>query len=67
MSTQTLVRFTAAITVAFAAVSVAMPDLAFASFQNPPGGAPEIDASTLSSAIALAVGGIAILRDKLRR
>jgi hypothetical protein len=32
-----------------------------------PRDAPEIDPNTISSAIALAMGGLAILSDKLRR
>jgi len=35
--------------------------------QNPPRGAPEVDPSTVSSALALAMGGLAVLGDKLRR
>jgi hypothetical protein len=49
--------------VAVAAASVVTPNLALAYYR----GAPEVDPSTLSSAIALAMGGVAILCDKLRR
>ncbi|MCC6850062.1 MAG: hypothetical protein IT294_16275 [Deltaproteobacteria bacterium] len=66
MATKTQLRFTIAIAVALAAVSVAMPDLALAGHRHYRG-APEVDPSTLSSAIALALGGVAILRDKFRR
>lgn len=66
MSSKTQFRFTLAIAVALAAVSVAMPDLALAGYRRYRG-APEVDPSTLSSAIALAMGGVAILRDKFRR
>lgn len=67
MSSKTQFRFTLAIAVALAAVSVAMPDLALAGYHRRYRGAPEVDPSTLSSAIALAMGGVAILRDKFRR
>jgi len=66
MATKTQIRFTAALAVALAAAAVAMPDVAHA-YWRPNRGAPEVDPSTLSSAIALAMGGVAILRDKIRR
>ena len=63
MATKTQFRFTVALAVALAALSIAMPDAADAFYR----GAPEVDPSTLSSAIALAMGGLAVLGDKLRR
>lgn len=66
MTTKTQLRLTAVFAVAIAAATVALPDLANAGWYRQPG-APEVDPSTLSSAIALAMGGAAILRDKLRR
>jgi len=64
MATKTQFRFTIALAVALAALSVAMPDAADAFFHQ---SAPEVDPSTLSGAIALAMGGLAVLGDKLRR
>ena len=66
MATKTQFRFTVALAVALAALSIAMPDAADAFFHRTYG-APEVDPSTLSSAIALAMGGLAVLGDKLRR
>jgi hypothetical protein len=71
MSTRTQLLSTIAIAAAFLLASVAMPETADAWIwwnRNPPtNGAPEVDPSTLSSAIALAMGGLAVLGDKLRR
>ncbi len=67
MATNTQLRFTIAIAVAFVALSVVMPDAADAFFRRRNRGAPEIDPGTLSNAIALAMGGLAVLGDKLRR
>jgi hypothetical protein len=65
--TKTQIRFTLGLAVALAAVSIAMPNAADAFFHRPYNNAPEVDPSTLSSAIALAMGGLAVLGDKLRR
>lgn len=54
------------ITAAFMVTTMVMPELAEAGFKKPPK-APEIDPGTISSAIALAMGGWAVLGDKLRR
>jgi hypothetical protein len=68
MSTKTQLITTIAIAAAFLAISTAMPESAQAWWWNPPTrGAPEVDPSTLSSALALAMGGLAVLGDKLRR
>jgi Ni/Fe-hydrogenase subunit HybB-like protein len=67
MATKTQFRFTIALAVGFAALSIVMPDAADAFFRRRYRGAPEVDPSTLSSAIALAMGGLAVLGDKLRR
>jgi len=67
MSRRTQLLSPIAIAVAFILASAAMPDTADAWFKRPSGGAPEVDPSTLSSAIALAMGGLAVLGDKLRR
>jgi hypothetical protein len=57
--------------VTFMVMSIAMPETADAFFwhwkKKPTRGAPEIDPGSLSSAIALAMGGLAVLTDKLRR
>ena len=68
MATKTKIRFTLAIAAVAVAASVITPDAAHAWFSYPPtNGAPEVDPSTLSGAIALAMGGLAVLGDKLRR
>lgn len=68
MATKTQLSFTIALAVGFAALSIVMPETADAFFHRRPyRGAPEVDPSTLSSAIALAMGGLAVLGDKLRR
>jgi hypothetical protein len=67
MATKTQIRFSLGLAVALAAVSIAMPGSADAFFHRQYNGAPEVDPSTLSSAIALAMGGLAVLGDKLRR
>ncbi|MEO6028177.1 MAG: hypothetical protein ABIR79_15035 [Candidatus Binatia bacterium] len=67
MSKRTRLLSTIAIAAAFILASAAMPDTAHAWFHRPSRGAPEVDPSTLSSAIALAMGGLAVLGDKLRR
>ena len=51
-------------------VSFATPDSAHAwlfHFYKPGRSAPEVDPSTISSIVALALGGFAVLGDKLRR
>jgi hypothetical protein len=56
--------------VAFTVVSIAMPEAAEAFFnwkKKKPRGVPEIDPGTISNAIALAAGGLAVLSNKLRR
>ena len=65
MATKTTLRLT--LTFAIAAAAVMLPEMALASWNWNPPTTPEVDPSTLSSAIALAMGGVAILRDKLRR
>lgn len=69
MSTKTRIIIGIALAAAFVAASTVMPTSAQAFWwnQNPPRGAPEVDPSTLSSALALAIGGLAVLGDKLRR
>jgi hypothetical protein len=67
MSKRTQLISTIAIVAAFMLASSVMPETASAFYQRPRGGAPEVDPSTLSSAIALAMGGLAVLGDKLRR
>jgi hypothetical protein len=67
MSKRTQLLSTIAIAGAFILASAASPETANAWFRQPSGGAPEVDPSTLSSAIALAMGGLAVLGDKLRR
>ena len=58
----------AGIAAALVAYTFATPDSAHARFYyNPPRGAPEVDPSTISSVVALALGGFAVLGDKLRR
>jgi hypothetical protein len=60
----TTIAIAAAVLVAW----TAMPDSAQAFyFHRPNRGAPEVDPGTISSAIALAMGGLAVLADKLRR
>jgi hypothetical protein len=66
MSTRTHLFSTVALAAAFMLVSAAMPESAHAWF-TPPRGAPEVDPSTISSVIALAMGGMAVLGDKFRR
>lgn len=66
---------TIAIAGAVMAVSIAMPDSAhagnwynwFNQFNEPAHAAPEVDPSTIGSVVALAMGGLAVLTDKLRR
>ena len=58
---------TIALAAAFMVAASVMPETADAFVRRPRGGAPEVDPSTLSSAIALAMGGLAVLSDKLRR
>lgn len=59
--------------IATVTLSVLFPDLAHAGwldlFPNPPGngGAPEIDPSAFGSALALVMGGVAMLADRFRR
>lgn len=70
MATKTQFITGIAIAAALVAASTVMPDSAQAFWWNnytPPRGAPEVDPSTVSSAIALALGGLAVLGDKLRR
>ena len=72
MTTKKQLLSTIAIGAALVAASTLIPDKANAWWWNypprsPGGGAPEVDPSTLGSALALAVGGWAVLSDKLRR
>ena len=68
MTTKTKLRFTLAIAAAAVVASIATPDAAHAWFSDHySNSAPEVDPSTLGSAIALAMGGLAVLGDKLRR
>lgn len=67
MSKRTQLLSTVAVAAAFMLASSVMPDTAGAFYPRPSGNAPEVDPSTLSSAIALAMGGLAVLGDKLRR
>ena len=63
----------AGVAAAIVAVSFAAPDNAHAwlfdwdKFKQPGRGAPEVDPSTISSIVALALGGFAVLGDKPRR
>ncbi len=70
MTTKNQIISTIGIAAAFVAASTLMPDTASAWWwehpRTPGNGAPEVDPSTISSAIALAVGGWAVLSDKLR-
>ncbi len=66
MSKRTQLLSTIAIAAAFILASAAMPETA-AAYWKPNRGAPEVDPSTLGNAIALAMGGLAVLGDKLRR
>jgi hypothetical protein len=69
MTTKKQIISTIAIGAAFVAASTLMPDTASAWWWDRPrggGGAPEVDPGTLSSALAIAVGGWAVLSDKLR-
>jgi len=53
---------------AILAVSIVAPSSANAFwFWDQGRGAPEVDPSTLGSALALAMGGLAVLGDRLRR
>ncbi len=69
MSTHKQLITTIAIAAAFVALSAAMPEAADAWWwkKQPPRNTPEVDPGTLSSAIAIAMGGWAVLGDKLRR
>lgn len=68
MSTRTQFYLSIAITAAFMLATVVMPETADAWWwKKPAKEVPEIDPSTISSAIALAMGGLAVLGDKLRR
>jgi hypothetical protein len=71
MSTRTQMFVTLGVTAAFMAATVLMPEAADAGWwwkpKYKPPTAPEIDPSTVSSAIALAMGGLAVLKDKIRR
>jgi hypothetical protein len=57
--------------IALTVMSIAMPEAAEAFWlwkkKKPGRGAPEIDPGTISNAIALAAGGLAVLSNKLRR
>ena len=61
----------AAIATAILAYSIATPDSAhawlFHHYTYPNRAAPEVDPSTISGVVALALGGFAVLGDKLRR
>jgi hypothetical protein len=70
MSTRTQFYLSIGITAAWMVATMVMPETADAFWwwkpRNPPT-APEIDPGTVSSAIALAMGGLAVLSDKFRR
>jgi hypothetical protein len=70
MSNRSQFMFSIGITAAFMAATLMMPETAEAWWwkkpRQPPT-APEIDPGTVSNAIALAMGGLAVLSDKLRR
>ncbi len=69
MSTRTQFHLSIGITAAFMVATMVMPEMADASWwrtRRVPQ-APEIDPGTISNAIALAMGGLAVLSDKLRR
>ena len=66
MSTRTQFYLSIGITAAWMVATMVMPEVADAFWRNPPT-APEIDPGTVSSAIALAMGGLAVLSDKIRR
>jgi hypothetical protein len=66
MSTRAQLISTVAITAAFLLASAATPESA-AAWWTPPRQVPEIDPSTVSNAIAIALGGLAVLGDKWRR
>lgn len=70
MSTRTQFYISMGITAALMVATMMAPEMADASWwkkpRNPPS-APEIDPGTISNAIALAMGGLAVLGDKLRR
>ena len=66
MSTRTQMISSIAIAAAFMVASAVMPETADAWWKTGRE-APEIDPSTVSSAIALAMGGLAVLSDKIRR
>lgn len=68
MSTRTQFYLTLTMTAAFMLATVTMPEMADASWwKKKPRDVPEIDPSTISNAIALAMGGLAVFSDKLRR
>lgn len=66
MTTKKQLIGTIALGAAFVAASTLIPDTAHAWWWDRTPGAPEIDPSSLGSAIALALGGWAVLSDKLR-
>lgn len=69
MSTRTQFYLSIGITTAFMVATMMAPEMAEAWWKKPrnPPSAPEIDPGTISNAIALAMGGLAVLGDKLRR
>lgn len=68
MSNRSQFMFSIGITAAFVAATLMMPEMAEAWWRpRQPPSAPEIDPGTVSNAIALAMGGLAVLSDKLRR
>ncbi len=71
VSTKKQLLSIAAVATAIMAYSFATPDSAhawlFHHYTYPDRAAPEVDPSTISSVVALALGGLAVLGDKLRR
>ena len=68
MSTRAQLIGVITIASAFVVATTVTPETASAFFfYRPTRGAPEVDPGTLGSAIALALGGLAVLSDKLRR
>lgn len=68
MSTRTQFYISMGITAALMVATMMAPEMADAWWKpRKPPSAPEIDPGTISNAIALAMGGLAVLGDKLRR
>ena len=65
MLTRTQLITVITIAAAFVVAMAVTPDTASAIVTRP--SAPEVDPGTIASAVALAIGGLAVLTDKLRR